>query len=578
MSTTKPQGNWLRGYQDESLTRMKWAFLLMVGLSVYSFVGTRADTVTAPLAGVVWLVGVVLFVVAAVAAVRRMGLDVVWQYLSVRHEVRRVLVLAVLLWAVAIAAAYVARFMVRVMRDDTVLDSGYNTYVSGAPTVAFLIATAGLFLIFAVLGRSALSVASGVTREHLRGADFATKESYLAKLKERYTPLPPVVEIAGVPFPPGHERMHTAIAASTGAGKTTALRGLLETIRARGDRAIVLDNNSEFMRAFRRPGDIVMSPFSSESLGWRLSNEAHDLHDWDRLASGFVPEGTGNSAEWHEMAKSFFGAVGSGLSEVYDGTFTNAELQRLLISADAGELAPLVAGTTAEVLAAMDDFNSRRLQSVRMSFISNLKAWRYLKDGDFSFRQWIGKDATEWMFLPYSDYEMNLARDLLAAWCDIMVTSALDRPEGHTPARTTWIVIDELNSLGEIPALLVGATRLRKAGVAIVVAVQDFAQLRHTYGDNRAETLLNNFSNKLVLRTTDGVAAEQLSKDLGEREMHEDHTSFATGGGGSYSYSTNIVMERLVLPSEIQKLPDLEGYLNFAGDWPVLKVKVPLPK
>lgn len=78
-----------------------------------------------------------------------------------------------------------------------------------------------------------------------------------------------------------------------------------------------------------------------------------------------MPEGTGNSAEWHEMAKSFFGAVGSGLSEVYDGTFTNAELQRLLISADAGELAPLVAGTTAEVLAATDDFNSRRLQSVR---------------------------------------------------------------------------------------------------------------------------------------------------------------------------------------------------------------------
>ncbi|MDH0370052.1 type IV secretion system DNA-binding domain-containing protein [Brucella anthropi] len=578
MNTTKPQGNWLRGYQDESLTRMKWAFLLMVGLSVYSFVGTSADTVTAPLAGVVWLVGVVLFVVAAVAAVRRMGLDVVWQYLSIRHEVRRVLVLAVLLWAVTIAAAYVARFMVRVMRDDTVLDSGYNSYVAGAPMVAFLIATAGLLLIFAVLGRSALSVATGVTREHLRGADFATKESYLAKLKERYPTPTPAVEIAGVPYPPGHERMHTAIAASTGAGKTTALRGLLETIRARGDRAIVLDNNSEFMRAFRRPGDIVMSPFSSESLGWRLSNEAHDLHDWDRLASGFVPEGTGNSAEWHEMAKSFFGAVGSGLSEVYDGTFTNAELQRLLISAEARELAPLVAGTTAEVLAATDDFNSRRLQSVRMSFISNLKAWRYLKDGDFSFRQWIGKDATEWMFLPYSDYEMNLARDLLAAWCDIMVTSALDRPEGHTPARTTWIVIDELNSLGEIPALLVGATRLRKAGVAIVVAVQDFAQLRETYGDNRAQTLLNNFSNKLVLRTTDGIAAEQLSKDLGEREMHEDQTSFATGGGGSYSFSTNIVMERLVLPSEIQKLPDLEGYLNYAGDWPVLKVKVPLPK
>ena len=70
---------------------------------------------------------------------------------------------------------------------------------------------------------------------------------------------------------------------------------------------------------------------------------------------------------------------------------------------------------------------------------------------------------------------MNLARDLLAAWVDIMVTSALDRPNGPAPERTTWIIIDELNALGEIPALLVGATRLRKAGVAIVVAVQDFA-------------------------------------------------------------------------------------------------------
>ena len=88
---------------------------------------------------------------------------------------------------------------------------------------------------------------------------------------------------------------------------------------------------------------------------------------------------------------------------------------------------------------------------------------------------------------------------------------------------------------------------------------------------------MNNFSNKLVLRTTDGIAAEQLSKYLGDREMHEEQVSFSTSGGGSFSYSPSIITERLVLPSEIQKLPDLEGYLNFAGDWPVIKVKVPLP-
>ena len=403
MTVTTRFRNWLRGEQVQSLTRMKWAFLLMVGLSIYSFIGTSAETTTAPLASLLWMVGIALFLVATVNAFRHMGARVVGQYVSGVHGVRRVLLFAVLLWATSIAGAKIARFFVGMMRDNTVLDHGYNSYVHGAPTVVFLIATAILFFTFVTLGRSALSPATGVTREHLRGADFATREAHEAELQKRYPSLPPTVSIGGVPFPPGHERLHTAIAASTGAGKTVALRGLLDTIRARGDRAIVLDNNSEFMRAFRRPGDLVMSPFNDESLGWRLSNEAKDLYDWDRLASGFVPEGSGSSAEWHEMAKSFFGAVGAGLFEVYDGSFTNAELQRLLIAAEARELAPLVAGTTAEVLAATDDFNSRRLQSVRMSFIANLKAWRFVKDGDFSFGQWIRDDTPEWMFLPYSD-------------------------------------------------------------------------------------------------------------------------------------------------------------------------------
>jgi len=430
---------------------------------------------------------------------------------------------------------------------------------------------------FGVFYMKALARQPSVYRERIRGADIVNPDRYASLLRERFPDYRAAPEIAGVPYPPGNERMHTAVAASTGAGKTTALRGLLASIRARGDRAIVLDNNSEFLTAFKRSGDLVMSPFSDDGPGWRLSNEARAIYDWDRLADSFVPQGTGSAAEWHGMAKAMFGAVGAGLAEVYDGTFTNVELQRLLTAAEARELAPLLTGTTAEVLASDDENNSRRLQSVRMSFIEHLKAWRFVKDGDFSFRDWISKDSDQWMFLPYSDYEMKLARDLLAAWVDIMVTSALDRPAADRPQRTTWIIIDELNALGEISALLVGATRLRKAGVAIVVAVQDFSQLRDTYGEHRAETLLNNFSNKLVLRTTEGNAAEYLSKYLGDREMLEHNQQLSSGREASTSYSQSIVTERLVMPSEIQKLPDLEGFLDFAGDWPVVRVKVPLP-
>ncbi|CCE98470.1 hypothetical protein SFHH103_03979 (plasmid) [Sinorhizobium fredii HH103] len=60
-----------------------------------------------------------------------------------------------------------------------------------------------------------------------------------------------------------------------------------------------------------------------------------------------------------------------------------------------------------------------------------------------------------------------------------------------------------------------------------------------------------------MLRTTEGNAAEYLSKQLRDREMYEDHETFRRAATVSFSSCANIVMERLVLASELQKLPDL---------------------
>lgn len=193
-------GNWLRGIQDERLTRMKWGFLLMAGLSVDSFIGTSAHTATAPLAGLTWLVGTALFIIATVIAIRRMGLRFVGQYLSEVHGVRRFLLVVFLLWAVSIAATTLVRFFVGIMRDNTALDRGYDNYLHKSPTVVFLIATAILVILSALLGRSALNTAPAISREPLLGPDFATKEDHLAALKERYSHRPSAPEIAGVRY------------------------------------------------------------------------------------------------------------------------------------------------------------------------------------------------------------------------------------------------------------------------------------------------------------------------------------------------------------------------------------------
>ena len=96
---------WLTGEQAESLTRVKWAFLLMAVLSIYSMVGQGAYYTKAPLSGIAWMIGIAVFGFFAVAASRREGVRVVAQYIQGMHRARRVLVFAVVLWATVIASA-----------------------------------------------------------------------------------------------------------------------------------------------------------------------------------------------------------------------------------------------------------------------------------------------------------------------------------------------------------------------------------------------------------------------------------------------------------------------------------------
>ena len=86
------------------------------------------------------------------------------------------------------------------------------------------------------------------------------------------------------------------------------------------------------------------------------------------------------------------------------------------------------------------------------------------------------------------------------------------------------------------------------------------------------------FRNLLVLNipNTDPVTAEEYSKGLGEREFIRTEKSRAHNWqrGDTVTYAKRHVRERAVMPSEIHKLPDLNGYLKLAGDFPIAKVKL----
>ena len=108
---------------------------------------------------------------------------------------------------------------------------------------------------------------------------------------------------------------------------------------------------------------------------------------------------------------------------------------------------------------------------------------------------------------------------------------------------------------GELETLV---TRGRKHGLAAILGFQSIAQLRRIYGHEQAAVLASMPSTKLLLRVDEPETATFIARQIGERETLRDEIGISTAERGHRT-------EPVVMASEIQRLPRLEGYLCIAG-------------
>src|SRR3546814_13697306 len=88
---------------------------------------------------------------------------------------------------------------------------------------------------------------------------LVTTEKKLAALTGSETDLRSLA-IGKVPIPSRLETRHMAMIGTTGSGKTTALRQLLDGIEAPGEAALVYDTSGEFVAHYHRPGRGPLPP------------------------------------------------------------------------------------------------------------------------------------------------------------------------------------------------------------------------------------------------------------------------------------------------------------------------------
>jgi type IV secretory pathway TraG/TraD family ATPase VirD4 len=172
------------------------------------------------------------------------------------------------------------------------------------------------------------------------------------------------------------------------------------------------------------------------------------------------------------------------------------------------------------------------------------------------------------LFLPYQADQIAALRGLIATWLRLAIFETMTGAEGD---QRLWFTIDELDALGPIDGLKDALARLRKFGGRCQIGLQSIAQVRGTYGDAEAQTIVENCGNSVILRCSaseHGGTAQFASRLIGKREIVRRETSISRRFG-SFSRSLTTrnehVVEDAVMASEIEQLPDLHGYLKLAS-------------
>ena len=454
------------------------------------------------------------------------------------------------------------------MLVGAVLWAGVAVLVGSVVAHATAFAVAGLlFMVLVGVGLGLVFANSPRSAGHVRGTRLERPPRRVAAAR---------LTLASLPIDPQDETKHFKILGTTGTGKSTAIRELLAGALARGDRAVIADAGGSYLASFYDPtrGDRILNPFDPRAARWDLFGEIGSAVDADQLARSLIADTAGEEKQWRAYARVFLSAV---LRQLHNIEYRDvAELYRILALRPVEEIAELLRDTPAGPYFGQDEgkfFGSVRAVANTYAGVLEHVA-RQVSAQALSIRRWVrgGQGSPGVLFLPYRANEVATLAGLISTWMRLAIVEAMSGAERD---QRLWFIVDELDALGPIDGLKDALTRLRKFGGRCVLGFQSIAQVTGTYGHSEAQTIVENCGNTLILRCSasdGGGTAQFASRLIGERELVRVQVSDSRSGGGllaadqrGISRTFQQVTESAVMPSEIEQLADLQGYLKVAS-------------
>ncbi|MGI9072266.1 MAG: type IV secretion system DNA-binding domain-containing protein [Bryobacteraceae bacterium] len=352
------------------------------------------------------------------------------------------------------------------------------------------------------------------------------------------------------------EAHHIQIAGDTGSGKSTLVRDVLFQVEQRGEVAIIFDPDREYIQEFldEKRGDWVLNPKDDRCPYWPIGAEADDEAEATPIANGFFPDEPTVQKFFLNHTRAIFAyLLASYRPTVNELAYWMAHPEEIDKRVKGTEHAHTLTANAAPQRAGILGSLNEAGKPLRMmpAHAEGRRTW--------TVREWA-KQRKGWIFITSTPDTIDALRPLQSLWLDMLILK-LQANERKPGQARVWMILDELASLNALPQLHTALTKQRKSDNPIVLGFQGMSQLDALYG-KRAETILSQAYTNIVLRTREPRAAKHLSELIGKAQLERVRESkparwFQRRQG---TYSTERVVDPVVMESEIQGLEDLTGY------------------
>ncbi len=423
----------------------------------------------------------------------------------------------------------------------------------------------------------------------VRGVGVQTK--ILDSPKMKTARLSEGFSFAGYPLGFDDARQHFCIVGSTGSGKTCLMRLLMQSVcyrMAKGPeqvRMLAYDAKTDLISKLAGMDEvtpeqiIVMNPLDARSSAWDLAADITSSYYAQEFADSLIPydrEKGGENAHFFITAQIFLNGIIDAFNYHASGKWTLRDI--LNVSRDTERLKALFAScpNTIELIAQHFAVEKTAL-SVKATMDSYLRPFRPIAAAwhkaererpAISVRSWLNSSGK--ILLLGNNPKAKAGIQSLNRMFFAEASKAIRSIPGEATDQQSWIFLDELSELGELPTLKDLLITGRSKGAAVCLGFQDILGIDAVYGKEVARELIGQTQNGAFLHINPfAVETQRWASDcIGKWEFKRTERGHSTteGGGESHSYNERYHIEDRWLPSQFETdLPSTDGTNGLHG-------------